>query len=115
MTEQNPAIYGSGGGGQQQTVVAAQQQPTVKKDNLQSKAYARILDLISEGEIGGLVDGDKSIYLDNTPLRAADGSLNFLNVKTDTRLGTNDQEYISGFTSTESEKGVNVTVVANNA
>lgn len=117
MTEQKPAISGSGfgGGGQQQAALVAPQQPTVKKDNLQSKAYARLLDLISEGEIGGLVDGNKSIFLDNTPLQAADNTLNFQNVKVDTRTGTQGQSYISGFAATESEQGVGVTVIAENA
>ena len=52
---------------------------------LRSRAYARIMDLVSEGEIEGLVDGAKSIYLDGTPLQNADGSFNFQNVTYDTR------------------------------
>ena len=122
MTEQKPGIYGSslGGGPVQQAALVAAAQPTVKKDNLQSKAFARILDLIGEGEIEGLVGLDtgeqnKSIFLDNTPLQAADNTYNFLGVKVDTREGTQNQPYIDGFSSTETEQGVGVTVVAENS
>ena len=61
---------GKGGGGGGGT-------PHEDKDNLDSKSFARVLDLIGEGEIGGLVDGAKSIFFNNTPLQAADGSFNF--------------------------------------
>jgi len=54
--------------------------PTIASDNLQSKAFARILDLISEGEIEGLIDGNKSIYLDNTPLQSETNVFNFSGV-----------------------------------
>ena len=64
---------GKGGGGGGGT-------PTEAKDNLDSKQFAKVLDLISEGEIQGLVDGAKSIFLNNTPLQSADGSFNFKDV-----------------------------------
>lgn len=80
--------------------------------DLSSRAYARTLDAVSEGEIVGLVDGDKSIYLNNTVLQNADGSYNFENVVVDSRNGTNDQTYIPGIPSVESENGVNVEVTA---
>lgn len=79
---------------------------------LRSRAYARILDLVSEGEIEGLVDGAKSIYLDGTPLQNPDGSFNFQNVSYDTRVGTNTQTYMSGFGGVESETTVNTEVKA---
>lgn len=79
---------------------------------LRSRAYARILDLVSEGEIEGLVDGAKSIYLDGTPLQNPDGSFNFQNVSYDTRTGTNTQTYIPGFGGVESETTVNTEVKA---
>ena len=50
---------GKGGGGGGGT-------PTEAKDNLDSKQFAKVLDLIGEGEIEGLVDGAKSIFLNNT-------------------------------------------------
>ena len=124
MTEENPAIIGSKGGGGATTAYVTQnvyanptaKQPTITKDNLQSKAYARILDLISEGEIGGLVTGDnKSIYLDDTPVQNEDGTYNFLGVNIQSTLGTQDQGPLTGFNTVETEKAVGVTVEADNA
>ena len=68
-------ISGSGGGGGKGGRRGGS--TTTAKDDLESKQYGRILDLLSEGEIGGLVDGGKSIFLDNTPLINSDGSENF--------------------------------------
>lgn len=42
--------------------------PVEQTDNLHSTAYARVLDLVAEGEIKGLANGLQSIYLDETPL-----------------------------------------------
>ena len=78
--------------------------------SLKSNAYARLLDLVSEGEIEGLVDGARSIYLDGTPLQNTDGSYNFANVTWDARTGTQDQTYIPGIPAVESEASVNVKV-----
>jgi len=80
--------------------------------DLRSRAYARTLDAVSEGEIVGLVDGNKSIYLNNTVLQNADGSYNFENVVVDSRTGTNDQTYVAGIPSVESENGVSVEVTS---
>lgn len=79
-------------------------------DTLQSTSYAQIIDLICEGEIEGLVDGLHSIYLDDTPLLNSSGEENFNGISVDTRNGTQDQTYIKGFPSSESEKSVNVEV-----
>ncbi len=78
--------------------------------SLRSKAYATILDLVSEGEIQGLVDGAKSIYFDGTVLQNANGTYNFENVTFDSRTGTQAQTYIPGIPSVESETSVNVEV-----
>jgi len=78
--------------------------------DLQSKAFARVLDLVSEGEIVGLVNGAKSIYLDGTRLQNDDGTYNFQNVTFDTRTGTNAQTYIAGTPAVESETSVGVEV-----
>lgn len=77
---------------------------------LRSRAYARTMDLVSEGEIEGLVDGAKSIYLNGTPLQNPDGSFNFQNVTYDSRTGTNSQTYIPGYAGVESETTVNTEV-----
>ncbi|MGC1329543.1 host specificity protein J, partial [Pseudomonas sp.] len=77
-------------------------------DSLISIAYAKVLDLISEGPIVGLVNGNQSIYLDKTPLEIAVGSLNYTGVTVGTRTGEADQEYLPGFPSVESETAVGV-------
>ena len=79
-------------------------------DSLRSKAYYRLVDLVSEGPIEGLVDGLKSIYFDDTPLMSDTGVLNFKGVRTDYRLGTNNQPYVPGFASVENTTSVNVEV-----
>ena len=67
--------------------------------------------MLSEGEIEGLDDGNKSIFFDGTPLQAADGSYNFKDYSIATRNGTQDQSYIPGvFSNIESEKVVGVEV-----
>lgn len=75
-------------------------------DSLRSIEYAKVIDLVSEGEIGGLVDGLKSIYLDETPIQNADESLNFSGVIFDSVNGTQDQTSIPGFSGTYAENAV---------
>ncbi len=82
--------------------------PVEMPDSLHSMAVARIIDLVSEGEIRGLVAGNQSIYLNQVPIQNPDGGLNFAGVTIDTRSGTQDQEYIPGFPSVENEIPVNV-------
>lgn len=82
--------------------------PVETPDSLHSMAVARIIDLVSEGEIRGLVAGNQSIYLNQVPIQNPDGGLNFAGVSVDTRSGTQDQEYIPGFPSVENEISVNV-------
>jgi predicted phage tail protein len=86
--------------------------PSEAPDSLRSRAYLRIMDLISEGEIEGLVDGDRSVFLDETPLANADGSFNFAGVIYNGRTGTQDQEYIEGFSDVENEVEVSVEIRA---
>jgi hypothetical protein len=94
---------GKGGGGSQHT-------PTEAANSLFSTSYAKLVDLISEGEIYGLKDGLKSIYVENTPLQNTDGSYNFQNVSVYTRTGTQSQSYIPGFDDVGNEISVGVTV-----
>ncbi|MHA3735102.1 phage tail protein [Pseudomonas sp. Eth.TT006] len=83
---------------------AAKPRPSVEApDSLQSTAYARILDLVSEGEIVGLKNHTQSVFLDETPLANDDGSLNFNGVTLDVRTGSQDQAYIPGFPAVENE------------
>jgi predicted phage tail protein len=82
--------------------------PTESPDSLHSTAYAKVLDLVSEGPIAGLVNGMQSVFLDNTPIQNPDGSLNFTNYSVDTRVGTQDQTYMAGFPAVESETAISV-------
>ena len=95
---------GKGGGGSSRT-------PSTAPDSLDSRQYANVIDLISEGEIEGLADGFKSIYLNNTVLQNPDGSYNFQDVTIYTRNGTQNQTYIPLTSGVEDEKPVGLTVV----
>ena len=99
-------IIGAGGGKSGGDAHVA----TEASDSLRSKSYIRVLELISEGEISGLVNGDQSIYFDKVPLQNANGTYNFKGVTTNYRTGTQGQTYIPGFSSTEAETSVNVKV-----
>jgi predicted phage tail protein len=80
--------------------------PKESPDSLHSVATAKILLALSEGECaGGLTD--KDIYLDGTPVRAQDGTLNFPGVTWEYRPGTQAQEYIQGIPSVENEISIN--------
>ncbi|PPC16976.1 phage tail protein, partial [Acinetobacter baumannii] len=83
-------------------------QPVVAPDSAQSKTYIKVLYGISEGPIEGLANGLQSVFLEETPLEGPTGTLNFDNVKTDFRNGTNDQEYIEGFPAVENETAIDV-------
>lgn len=85
-------------------------QPVEARDSLHSVSYARVLDLLSEGPIVGLVDGLKSVYLDGTPLQNSTGGMNFSGVQFDIRHGTQQQDYIPGFPASENTIGVGVTL-----
>lgn len=81
--------------------------PVESPDSLASISYANILDLCSEGEVKGLVNGLKSVFLNETPVENADGSRNFGSMEIQYRLGTQDQEYLPGFPAVENERQVN--------
>ena len=77
-------------------------------DNLHSLARAKVLDIMSEGPIVGLVKGMQSVFLDGTPIQNSDGSVNFQNYSVDVRTGTLDQEFMPGFPAVERESAVGV-------
>ena len=80
---------GKGGGGSSGGHIAA--------NNIFSNATLRVLDLISEGQIGGLVNGAKSVFFDDVPIQNENGSYNFENIFVDWVNGTPDQKIIEGF------------------
>ncbi len=86
----------------------SQRKAVIAPDSAQSKTFLKILYGLSEGQVKGLANGYRSVYLDDTPLQDANGNWNFQNVQVDFRHGTNDQTYIEGFPSVESETGIGV-------
>jgi len=99
-------VRGSGGG---KAAGGEQRTPIEAPDSLHSIAYAKILDLVSEGEIYGFADRDhpmRCIYLSEVPVENADGTQNFTNFQIDSRVGTQDQDYINGFEGVENEIAV---------
>jgi predicted phage tail protein len=44
---------------------------------LNSTSVIKIIDLLCEGQIQGVVGGKKGVYLDETPIQASDGTLNY--------------------------------------
>lgn len=99
-------IKGSGGGGKGGDQHFATEYP----DSLQSQAFAQVIDVISEGEIQGLVKGMQSVFFDGTPLQNADGSFNFTNVVVQARAGLQDQDHLVGFEDVSNEIAVSVEV-----
>jgi len=90
---------GGKGGGEGSSAVEA-------PDSLRSISYAKVLDLVCEGPIVGLVNGAQSIYLNETPLQNSGGSYNFSGFQYEFRPGTQDQSYIPGFPEVQNELGI---------
>lgn len=103
-------IRGAGGGGGKGAGGGSSHTPTEAPDSLRSRQYARVLDMVSEGEIEGLVGGLRGVFLDDTPIENNDGTLNFSGVAVDWRNGTQAQTYLPGFPAVESETAVSAEV-----
>jgi hypothetical protein len=101
-------IRGSGGGGGSSSPRVAVED----KDTLQSNAIVSMIDLIGEGEIGGLVNGARSIFINSVPMQNADGTYNFTGVSWEARNGTQDQTNLDGFDGVESPHTVNLPITA---
>ena len=104
-------IIGAGGDGGKGGGGGSSRTPSTAPDSLDSRQYANVIDLISEGEIEGLADGFKSIFLNNTVLQNPDDTYNFQDVTIYTRNGTQNQTYIPLSGGIEDEKPVGITVV----
>ena len=57
----------------------------------------RFVDIISEGEIEGLLNSAKSIFLNDVPLQNPDDTFNYDGVVYDVRDGASEQSHIPGF------------------
>jgi predicted phage tail protein len=121
------SIFGAGGGGKSG---AAGRKAKEAKDNLDSTSYAKIIELLSEGEIEGfatpsrlgLTQGTteytnaslKDVFFNKTRLLREGASntapqeadFNFSNVTLVPRFGTQAQEYVPGFDAVEEEVAV---------
>lgn len=97
--EGSGGMFGGGGGGESDP------------NSLRSKATVKIVDLLGEGEIRGLVDGGKSIYLDETPLIGREGQTNFNGLVWTARNGLPNQQHIEGFSAVEAEVSVSTKVL----
>ena len=87
--------------------------PVEAKETSRSKQLIKIVEVISEGEVAGLADGMKSVYLDNTPVQNKNGSFNFSNVSLQGRIGGQVQDVLSGFSASEKEVSVSAQVRRN--
>lgn len=115
MTDEiRKAIRGSGGGGGGKDGGGGGRTPVEAPDSLRSRAYARVLDLVCEGEIEGLTDGLQSIYLNETPLQNPNGTFNFNNTSVNFVPGTQAQDPIPGFPATENEIAVSTELTKEN-
>lgn len=104
---------GGGGGGGKGGGGGGGRTPSTTPDNLVSRQYATVIDLISEGEIEGLVNGFNSVYYNDTPVQNVNGTYNFTDISIETRYGTQSQQPLSaGDSSQENEVSVG-SVVAN--
>lgn len=80
--------------------------PKEAPDNLKSKQVLSIIDMLCEGQIEGPVNGLQGVYLNKTPVQSEDGTNNFTGVNLQWTAGTQSQDYLSGFPSSENEISV---------
>jgi len=131
MTDEPKIIKGAGGGGNDKSPPPPYRAP----DTLNSRQFATVQDLISEGEIEGFASASKAqltkgtaayknaslkdVFLDDTPIlnstasntNPADKDFNFKNINFKSRFGTSNQAKLSGIPSeTRSPTGVSVIV-----
>jgi predicted phage tail protein len=101
-----------GGGAQQPQQTTEQREPIEKRNNLISRSFARILDMVSEGPIAGLctrsgavITNSKwfgmGVYLNGTAMISPSGKPAFSGVSIGQTYGTQNQPMISGFSTAE--------------
>jgi len=85
---------GGGGGGGKGGSSSSSRTPIEQDDSLKSEQFVSMLELLCEGEIEGLDQGAKSVFLDDTPVQNADGGVNFTNFAIALNVGTQTQAHI---------------------
>lgn len=127
------SIFGAGGMGK--SGGGGGRKATEAKDNLDSTSYAKIIELLSEGEIEGFATPSKlgltkgttaytnaslkDVFFNKTRLlregasntSPQDADFNFSNVSLVPRFGTQAQAYVPGFDAIEEEVAVNADVL----
>lgn len=95
----------SSGGGKAST-------PKLLDDNLKSKQFYRVLDLISEGPVYGPVDQShlSSFMLNKTPITDASGNVSVNGISVAWRPGSEFQSPINGFSAIETTTVINTEV-----
>tara|TARA_Y100000361_G_scaffold67187_1_gene59081 strand:- start:2092 stop:5790 length:3699 start_codon:yes stop_codon:yes gene_type:complete len=99
-----------GGGGGSKSGGGKSHTPTEDDDSLQSRQFAQVLDLVSEGEIEGI----ENIFLNGTSIyrNGVSGDTRFAGLSVSSRNGTQTQSYIPGVAdNVESEKAVGLQLV----
>ena len=87
--------------------------PYEAPDNLKSHQCLRIIDVLGEGQIKGLVNGFQSVYFNDTPVQQPNKQFNFNGVEIELVSGTQSQLPLDGFSYTENETPVNLQVKTN--
>ena len=87
--------------------------PVEAKETSRSKQLVKIVEILSEGEVAGLANGMKSVYLDNTPVQNSNNSYNFKNFSLQGRVGSQVQGVLGGFNTSEKEVSVGAQVKNN--
>ena len=95
-----PILKGQKGGSQ------SVRTPVEDPNTLQSRAVAKFVDLLSEGEVEGLVNGENSIFFNNVPIRGKGSNYNFKGVETEFKPGAPDSVSLKDFPTSESEISV---------
>ena len=105
-------IIGAGGGKGDR---GSDRTPKTDRDSLDSREFANVTEVISEGPIEGLANGFQSVFFNNTALQNSDGTYNFQDVDLYERKGTTNQTLIPLDSSKSSLQptSVNVTVAQN--
>ena len=99
-------VRGSGGGSSKSGSTSND------RNTLRSKATFNLIEVISEGEIYGLVNGEKSIYFDETAILNDDGTYNFEGIEWEQHVGLADEGYFNGHNAVESSEEVETQVKA---
>jgi predicted phage tail protein len=82
-------------------------------NNLRSRQFAKVVDLLSEGPIRGVVNGMMGVVLDGVQLQANSGAMTYPNTVVQFVNGYPTQAIMSGFASQEAEETVGLIMRTN--